>query len=185
MTQVPPFAPGCFGSALTFKGDDVACSGCIFRDQCEPAHKIALEELRTRLSITAPVTRTDAQAEQAAYKRAEREALIARDPEVMSLPVKVQDLVLRLDRGNFQIREKLAQGENPFVHRIPFMAIVAHLLLRMREPVDRHIISTCFVQKLNWQQGTADAHARMAIQLLTHIGAVDNMDGRISLRRAQ
>jgi hypothetical protein len=78
----------------------------------------------------------------------------------------------------------LRKGENPFDGSMRFLKIVGFLLLRYQKPLTPTLLSAAFVSKLGWQKPTADAHARIAIQALTHIGAVDNNEGSITLRRA-
>lgn len=168
MTQIPPFAPGCFGSALAY-AENSFCRACVFREQCEPMHKQNLTALRARFGIdTNPRKRAN----------------VLDGADGLALPKKTQELVNRLDYGNLRITEKLAAGENPFETGLAFMKIACHLLLRLGRPFDRGTLSAAFAHKLNWKDGTADSHARMAIQALVHIGAVDLNDGYISLRKA-
>lgn len=181
MTTIPQFSPGCFGSAIAFKKDDVVCRGCKFAALCEPAHLEAQAALRERYGIK---TSAEVFAERD-RKRAEEKAIreASRDQSVLSLPKKTQELIDRLDRGNYDVKGKFSRGENPFGASMRFMEIVGHLLLNLKGVrLDRPLIATAFVRKLGWQQGTADAHARMAIQALEHVGAIINNDGVISLR---
>lgn len=106
------------------------------------------------------------------------------DPASMTLPKKVQELITRLDSGEYRVIDSLAAGINPFEGKgMSFMRLVCHLLLRIDGSLNREVLSTAFVTKLGHKEETADAHARMAIQALTHIGAVQNTDGNIRLRR--
>jgi hypothetical protein len=179
MTTIPEFSPGCFGSAVAFKKDDTVCRGCKFASMCEPAHIEAQTALRERYGIKTTQEVLADHKQQREAEKAQRQA--AKDPATLVLPKKTQDLIDRLDRGNYDVKGKFLRGENPFGASMQFMRLVAHLLLRMPK-VDKGLIATAFVQKLNWQQGTADAHARMAIQALEHIGAIINSDGVISLK---
>lgn len=181
MTTIPEFSPGCFGSAVAFKKEDTVCRGCPFALQCEPAHLAAQSALRERYGIktTQQVLADQKQARDA--DKAARQA--AKDPATLVLPKKTQDLIDRLDRGNYDVKGKFARGENPFGQSMRFMQIVGHLLLNLKGVrLNRPLLAAAFVKKLDWQQGTADAHARMAIQALEHIGAITNNDGVISLR---
>lgn len=178
MTTIPPFSPGCFGSALAFKKGDVACGGCKFAALCEPAHLEAQKALRERFNVQ---TTAEAAAEKKAAKAAN--SATPTDPTALTLPKKTQELIARLDKGNYDIVGSLKRGENPFGAAIPFMKLACHLLLRLQQPFSMKGLSTAYVTKFGWQQGTADAHARMAVQALTHIGAVKNTDGMISIRR--
>lgn len=180
MTTIPQFSPGCFGSAIAFKKDDTVCRGCKFAELCEPAHLAAQAALRERYGIKTSQEVFAERSQKRAEEKAAREA--AKDEAVLVLPKKTQELIDRLDRGNYDVKGKLDRGENPFGASMKFMALVAHLLLRLPK-VDKELIATAFTQKLGWQQGTADAHARMAIQALEHIGAIINHDGVIALRK--
>lgn len=172
MMNVPEFAPGCFGSAIAFKEEDVICRGCSLVEQCRPAHLHAKALLQERLGISP--------AERPAPKKAASPAPV--DPTTLTLPQKTRELLDRLDRGHYAINEKLGCGENPFSDAMPFMRVACHVLLHISRPVNRELLAAAFVKKLGWQQNTADAHARLAIQALTHVGAVENRDGLIMLR---
>ena len=181
MTTIPEFSPGCFGSAVAFKKDDTVCRSCPFAEQCEPAHLEAQQALRERYGVktTQQVIAHNKQVREA--EKAARQA--AKDPAALVLPKKTQVLIDRLDRGNYDVKGKFARGENPFGQSMRFMQIVGHILLRLKDGgLDRQLLAAAFVKKLEWQQGTADAHARMAIQALEHIGAITNNDGVISLK---
>ncbi|SOC90118.1 hypothetical protein SAMN05216358_0142 [Rhizobium sp. AN5] len=181
MTTIPQYAPGCYGSAVAFKKDDTVCRGCKFASMCEPAHLEAQAVLRERYGIKTSAQVYAERDRRLAEERAEREA--NRPADMLVLPKKTQELIDRLDRGNYDVKGKFSRGENPFGASMKFMQIVGHLLLNLKNTrIDRALIATAFVKKLDWQQGTADAHARMAIQALEHIGAICNQDGIISLR---
>lgn len=156
--------------------------GCIFKAECEPLHIEARAALRAHLGVKLPVeTKAPRPAKEKPDYRDQSEAALA-------LPVKVQALLNRLDRGGFDVINKLRAGENPFAEGLPFMKVAAHLLLgfaKHNQGLDRDLLATAFVKKLGWQEDTAQSHARMAIQALTHIGAVENQQGRIFLRRQQ
>lgn len=182
MTDIPKFSPGCFGSALAFKRDDVACRSCKFAELCEPAHLEAQRVLRERYGIQTTQEVIREKNERAAEEKAARRQAL--DPAALTLPKKVQDLILRIDRGNYDIVGKLQRGENPFGKAIPYMAVICHLLLRVREPFGRDYVAAAFARKFEWAPGTADAHARMAIKVLEHVGAIDHTDGQIRIREA-
>lgn len=173
MSDIPKFSPGCFGSAIAFRKGDMVCRSCKFAAECEPAHNESVVILRERygLEVKSNVRVKQKVVEQAA------------DPTALVLSKKTMELIERLDQGNFDIVGKLQRGDNPFGSKMAFMRIACHLLLRLKEPFDRQYLTAAFVKMLGWQNNTADAHARMAIQALTHIGAVENCDGMITLRR--
>lgn len=174
MTLIPQFAPGCFGSALAYKDNESICRGCTFNVECRPLHLENKARLQALAGIKPPKVKPVELAPSAPI-----------DPTTMNLPTKVRELLERIDRNNLNIVGHLRRGENPFVDTMPFMRIACHLLLRcpanMR--LDRQLLSSAFVKKLNWQQGTAEAHARLAVQALVHVGAIDLVDGVISLRK--
>lgn len=181
MTDIPHFAPGCFGSALAFKEDDSVCMGCVFKAECQPIHLEARAALRARLGIKLP---EEIKAARPAKPKVE---FLDQSEAALALPVKVQELVDKLDRGGYDVVNKLQAGENPFGASLKFMKVAAHLLLgfaKANRPLDAEVLTTAFVKTLGWQESTAQAHTRMAIQALTHIGAVDNLQGKIVLRRS-
>ena len=172
MSQVPEFSPGCFGSALAFREDIPVCLSCNFREQCKPIHIDNLAKLREHYGIKVAVPR---------IKRAP--VVVSTDESLLRLPKKVRELVERIDRSSIRITENLMKGLNPFETEFPFMRVACHLLLRLDRPINQKLLSAAFMKKMNWLEGTADSHARMAIYILVHVGAVDHIDGQISLRK--
>lgn len=164
--MIPSNSPGCFGSALAFKKDNSVCVRCPFAPSCEPLHIENLEALRAKLGIKV-------------YKRRE---VKKRERGTNALPKKTQDLVNKIEALNIRVVSSLQEGKNPFPASMPFMRIVAHLLHKLGV-IDRKLISACFATKLNWTPETAEAHSRIAIQALVHIGAVDEADGQIQVRK--
>lgn len=176
MTFIPAFAPGCFGSALAFEETAPVCAVCKFADGCRPLHERNLAVLRERVGVRGKGSK------KAKNPLASQPAA---HPAEMTLPKKVQALVEKLDSSNLRVTENFAKGVNPFATQpgMGFLKIAGHLLLKLRQPLDRATLAYAFQAKLGWTAGTADSHARMAIQALTHIGAVSNIDGLITLRR--
>lgn len=168
-TRIPPFAPGCFGSALAYQGDNSFCRACVFQAECEPLHQQTLAALRARFGIKV-----------AALAKAATD----KNGGALAVPQKVQALIERFERCGIRITEKLAEGQNPFASNFAFMKIACHLLLKLGRPVDRKMLTAAFTSKLDWAPPTAESHARMAFQALIHIGAVDEIDGRIQIRRS-
>lgn len=164
---IPAFAPGCFGSALAYQAEHAVCKNCVYQAQCEPLHQANLAKLRAHFQIK------------------ERYKVKERSPEEVatgvSLPKKVRDLVDRLDNSNLMVTEKLARGENPFAEGFAFLKIAAHILLK--RPTDQKTLVAAYMLKTKMTRDTAVAHARMAIQALVHIGAVDLVDGVATIRR--
>ncbi len=168
---IPAFAPGCFGSALTFKATDMVCQNCPFAAKCEPMHLQSAILLREKMGLKPLKTVAPAPVVAAPV-----------DPLAMSLPKKVQDLLLKLNTGSYDVVGKLSRGENPFGAAIPFMAAACHILLKVSRPVDRDFFSTAFMKKFGWQKPAADEKARIAIYALVHVGAIVSNDGLISLK---
>lgn len=173
MTYLPDeLAPGCYGSALAFKEDAPLCSACPYADRCAPLHRANLSALRERFGIkdTSPRARPRAK------------------PGVggqMSLGAKAQALFEKIDGMNLRITEKLAAGQNPFAgQRMAFMLIACHLLLNYRGLLTQDVMSMAYAKRLECKPATADAYARLATQLLSHIGAIDVTEGTLTIRRS-
>lgn len=45
--------PGCFGNAVTYSGRSKTCTECEVVDQCAPAARLRIEELRSLISVEA------------------------------------------------------------------------------------------------------------------------------------
>lgn len=173
--KVPFLAPGCFGSALTFKSDDIVCGGCPFRDGCEPMHQKSLEAMRAKLGIVAP-KRTRTVVEKVATNDI---------PERMGLPKKVRELLASLDKVGVDFKQKMKEAINPFtgLGKMRYMEIACHLIMRLPAPVTQQTIRLGLKTKLDWADGTASAHARMAVQALEHLEVVEVADsGEIKVR---
>lgn len=177
MTTIPPFSPGCFGSALSFRKEDMVCRACMFSAQCEPVHIDSKNMLRERFGIIVKEPRRK--------KEVEIDLNQTADPARLSLPKKVFELMERVDRGGFDILAKLSRGENPFDGRLPFLAVACHLLLKMKEPVTRDLLTAALVHQFKWKENTAESHSRMSIQLLEHVGAVECSNGMMKLKAAR
>lgn len=172
MTNIPNFAPGCFGSALAFQTDNSVCRACPFADRCQPLHEQNLAALREKFGITA--VRRGPKLKPAVSPTG--------DGSEMVLPVKVRRLIEKLDTANLRVAENIAKRINPFEGKSPFMQIACHLLMNLKRPLDRQLLAMAFVQKLSWKQNTADAHARMALQALAHIGVITDTEAGAILK---
>lgn len=177
--KVPYLAPGCFGSALHFQKKSMTCAACPFSGDCEPAHCISLQTMRDKLGIVAPTVRSSA-----SLKPVKNE-VDCDDPARLTLPKKVRELLGKLDREDLGIVEKMRSGINPFsgLDRYRYLLIACHLIMKMQTPVTQKTLSAGLIKSLHWANGTADAHARMAVQALCHVGAIENNDGILSVRR--
>lgn len=172
---VPFLAPGCYGSALLFKSDDMVCGACPFREACEPVHELSLAAMREKLGVVAP-KRTRIVANKIAMNNI---------PERAGLPKKVRELLASLDKLSLDIRSKMTEGVNPFTDlgKMRFMEITCHLIMNLRIPVTQQIIRLGLKSKLEWADGTASAHARMAVQALEHLEVVEVSEyGTIKVR---
>jgi hypothetical protein len=169
MSQVPPFSPGCFGSALAYDATNATCMSCPFAAACRPLHEANLAALRDHFGIKPK------------RHKAPAPPRTCGDQALLSLPQKARELIERLDRGNYNVVEKLRCGENPFVGKMKWLAMVAHLLMKTDRPLTQANLAGVFKRHLGWQENTAAAHARCAILALTHIGAVKDVDGGIVL----
>jgi hypothetical protein len=169
MIKVPDFAPGCFGSALAFNASDSICRNCVFSKECEPTHKRAKEELRNYFGI------------KVREPKKPLADVCANSPET-TLPKKTQALFDRINSANYDIVGKLRSGVNPFGESMKFMAVACQLLLKVQNVKQSTITAGC-VYKLGCQEDTAEAYARTAIQILSHVGAIDSNDGIISIRK--
>ncbi|RWB95666.1 MAG: hypothetical protein EOQ56_28365 [Mesorhizobium sp.] len=167
MTTIPSFAPGCFGSALAYQEEHPVCSSCVFRELCAPVHALNLKTLRERLKIPE------------AYVVKERKPDDAQPG--LSLPKKVRELVERIDKANLHAVERLQAGDNPFKGFSAFLQIAAHMLLK--RSINQEELTKAYLQTTKMGRDAAVAHARMALQALTHIGAIDMLDGIATLRR--
>ncbi|PZR92068.1 MAG: hypothetical protein DI537_14680 [Stutzerimonas stutzeri] len=183
MTEIPAFSPGCFGSAIAFKKDDAACATCQFFAKCQVVSETARDALRDRYGIMTTREAINDRIRKREEAKADRDRQLSADPAMLTVPKKVRELLDRLDRGNYDIVGKLKRGINPFGSAMPWMAIACHLLINHNQRVDQGFISVALERKLGWKKGTADAHARMAIQALTHVGAIESLDGTIAIRK--
>lgn len=172
MTDVPKFAPGCFGSALAFNQDNAICKACIFADKCQPLHEENLGRLRAHFGIVPK-----------AEKKPKKEMVSSIG---LAVSEKTRQLIDKLDRGSFNVIENLRKGVNPFDRSMPSMMLATHLLIglnRMNKSLTRPMLAAKYVSALGLKENTADAYARMNIEALIHIGAVENVDGAIRIRR--
>ncbi len=172
--NVPFLAPGCFGSALMFKATDMVCSACPFHTDCGVKHEVALALLRQQLGVTV------------AQKSVKQEVVHrpaphpAEEPVAMTMPKKVKELIERFDRGSYDIVAQMQKGINPFVNLpgLKFMKIACHMIMKTdRHPATQKFLQAGMIHALHHTEATAAAHARMALQALLHIGAIEQTDG--------
>lgn len=168
--RVPDFAPGCFGSALSYNGD-MTCRSCKFASACEPVHAVAKLALQEHFGIKPNKAQRPVPTGATAHERARA-----------MLPKKTLELVDKISAEVANVAGELAIGHNPFRAKFKFMGLACHLLLNMPD-LDQSTLSTACVRKFGWSQDTANAHARFALQALTHFNAVKNTNGKFSINR--
>lgn len=162
-------APGCYGSALTFDVGSAECSQCMFAAQCGPKSEARMRYLREKLQLPMP--------------KPKAKQVINTQPQVveMSLPKKVVELLERIERASVRVTESLAAGRNPFI-KPAFMRVTCHLLLHLKDGIDTPTLTMALAKKLEWQTGTAAAHAIQARQALIALGAAVEHNGKLKLK---
>ena len=162
-------APGCYGSALTYDMGSAECSQCMFAGQCGPKSAERMKYLREKLNL--PMAREKPKPVLAPVAR----------PTEMTLPKKVEALLDRLERAGIRVTEALAKRENP--QGMPaFLRVACHLLLHLKDGIDTPTLAMALAKKLDWQPGTAAAHAIQARQALIALGAAEEHNGRLRLK---
>jgi hypothetical protein len=169
-------APGCYGMGTLFKAESNECSTCPFGATCGPKAALQLERIRAEMGIVVKV---------APPKRLVKNPTVSPTALALNLPKKVAELMTRIDAAGIKVTEALAQGLNPFTTRPSFLRVTCHLLLKLPMGISRDLLCTCFMSKLNWSKGTADAHVIQAVQYLKAVGAANEVDGSLRLRNFQ
>ena len=170
-------APGCFGIGLLYKTDSNECAACPFGQMCQPRAEAQLALLRGELGIVIPAVKKPAIVKGAT-------PTVSPTPFSTGLPKKVAELLQRIDKAGIKVTEALAEGRNPFTSKPHFMRVTCHLLLKLGERgLPRDLLCTCFMEKLQWSKGTADAHVIQAVQTLKALGAANEIDGTLRLRK--
>lgn len=170
-------APGCYGMGTLFKEGSNECSTCPFGSTCGPLAEAQLLRIRAELGISPP--------------KAKRVKSVIKAPSVnpavfaLNLPKKVRELMGRIEGAGIKVTEALARRENPFATKPQFLRVTCHLLLKLPGGFERDLLRTCFMTKLNWSKGTADAHVIQAVQVLKALGAAEEVNGSLRLRNLQ
>lgn len=173
MSEIPNFAPGCFGSALAYQEDHQFCKSCKFAEQCKPLHERNLAILRQRCNVRDKPKRFEI------AKTTEENPY----PSATILTDKIQAYIDRIENSGIRITEAFAKGENPFKpSSLKFLHVAAHILLRLKQPLRPEILAQAYMGHLKCSQNTADFYARTAFQIFRHVGAVDEIDGGYRLR---
>lgn len=169
--------PGCFGGALTHQPDDSACKDCEFAAGCAPASAESLTRLRAALHITVE-TKTPARkaSRTPAPERGDSAALVG------ELPLKVRQLVERIERKGVKVGDSLRAGINPFDTPV-FLKVAAHLLLKLPGGFDRNTLRAALMHKFGWAEQTTASHVGQIFHLLPALGAAVEMNGRLLLKK--
>lgn len=174
----PEMAPGCYGRAMSYRSGTPECDLCPLATSCAPLSIARTQAIRARLGIVAKPPKPPV-----VSKMPEPAAAIAyRQAMGMSLPVKVIDLLGRIERSGIRVTETLARGENPFTETPAFMRVICHLLLRRPQGLNRRTITMALMHQFKWQETTATPHTTQAIQALAALGAIRDQDGIVSLK---
>lgn len=158
MTNIPQFAPGCFGSALAFKSADQICRQCVFRSKCEPEHQKSLTALREKYGI----------------KVKNKTGSLEEDDLYIGLTRKTAEIVERLKKMDIDFTSIFNSGKNPFAGRnlMPFEFITQMALSRPERPITQRELAIFFAQKLSWAPKTASAQARIISKALEYFKIV-------------
>ena len=162
-------APGCYGSALTYDMGSAECSQCMFAAQCGPKSAERMKYLREKLNL--PMSKEKAKPIMAPVAR----------PMEMAMPKKVLELLERIERAGIRVTEALSKGQNPFM-KPAFLRVTCHLLLHLKDGIDTPTLAMALAKKLEWQPGTASAHAIQARQALIALGAAEEINGKLRLK---
>ncbi len=175
-----PHAPGCFGSALTYKAGTTECDTCEFAEKCAPISARRLAVLREKYNVAEPKKAR----ERRKPEPAEPLVLPPEVPPDLTLPLKVQGVLARIERAGVKVTEALRRGENPFQHNwLRFLYVAcAVLLLRQERGATREEVIDAFQKKMKWSEATAAAHFAQAVHALRALGAADLVNGRLQLR---
>ncbi len=181
MTASPdnPLAPGCFGSALGFNADARECASCAFVAECGPvAHRrraTLQQSLGFEIRLSPPKNPKPVVANENGGTM------------VAELPKKVRELMQRIENAGIKVVSSFAQNENPFPRiegkKPHFLRIACHLLLRLENGVNRELLKTQLMKRLDWAEATAAAHVTQAVQTLVAYGVAVEINGRLTRKR--
>lgn len=173
-------APGCYGMSMCYKEGSTECDTCPFASSCKPACEQQLATLRAEFGIVAPEVKSQRPVQKVTQS-------VPADTMTLTngLPKKIAAWISYIEREGIKVVETLTKGENPFAGRRPtFLNIACLLLLKKPEGVSRDLLRQCFMQKLSWSDETAASHITQTRQILSALGAIDEVDGMIRLRAA-
>ena len=160
-------APGCWGSALTFKAKAPECISCEFNTGCAPASAVRATMLAEKFGLPQKPVKTP---------------VVRARPEI---PKKVETLLERIEKLGIDVRGVIGDGNNPFTSAMTgmmFMALATHLLLRCSIGIERKMLVEAYQKKFSWSEGTAISHALQAFQAFCALGVASEQNGRLKLR---
>lgn len=151
------FAPGCFGSALTWRENDEVCKSCPYTRDCEARSRVALEQLRELCGV------------QVAPQRRANGALSKRAEAVLD----------KLDMTTAEIRGAIQAGRNPFPKQSGFLREICAAL--MIQPANRAFLTMILQRRMEITETVADVYTRLALQILNHCEAITTEGDAVSL----
>ena len=111
---IPRFAPGCFGSAVSFSADDPTCGRCAFADRCGSASGRTAAIVRQMFADSGALTRAERKSAAEAASRAKSDAaagIVRRDKADLSgLTAEERAERRRLQQRASKLRRKLEKG---------------------------------------------------------------------------
>ncbi|QOC57915.1 hypothetical protein phiK7B1_060 [Pseudomonas phage phiK7B1] len=162
--------PGCFGNAITYSDKSKTCQECDTRNECAPAARQRIEELRTLISVEAilkmshkspekpvEVTRFDADLPETAQK------LISR------LPENAQRTAAQMVRTKVNFRKHLLEGINPIKDSKPLAVSVLFDML-LKGPVERITYLLELKSRLGHSPAVAASQASIAVSVVIGLG---------------
>lgn len=101
------FAPGCFGSALAFRSQDLVCRQCPLNERCGLISEQNMAALRAKYSL--------------------------KEKKLPPLEEKVKKVVTALRKANLNIRANVVEGKNPFTVAQPALFYATQLMMAVHK----------------------------------------------------
>lgn len=165
-------APGCYGSALTFREDLVECRNCNFNNTCGTISAERLVRLRDILGVEAIGSKK--------AKLPVRNISKARLDG--ALPKQTQAIIDMIDRSRIRVAESLIAGKNPF-EKPKFMRILCHLLIAFEAGFGKPVLRQVLERKLNCTETVAKLYTDHGLRALMEIGVVVEANELFKIRR--
>lgn len=167
MSVVPEFAPGCFGSFLAFRENDMICSRCPFASDCGLASNETRAQIEEKYGIKIK-------------KRGEKKQSA---DDLSALPLKVQEVVRQIRSKNIDVAQILRGEGNPFDGRMPSAKIVCAILITVDRPIEQKVITGLMAKRMNWREETARVQTRVMLQALEFLGVIKRVSGNVVLMK--